>query len=225
MSIGAHVSHHHLLGYEQQMSSSLFHTAGMDDGQFDLLLAVPNLVNKTTLFLMDVASIPDPLLDAYHPDTIKVSRTNNAEHAVLPLEHPRLKFWMGDCLSYSIVYKRNGLWLTKLDESQSGPCVKQSVVARLYPEDGSDCIIGTNLCLNPQQTCPRDEQGMASGEGYHLCQEVCQQPAHAEVQAIRQAGEKAKGALLYLSGHTYACGNCSSVAKEHNVHIVVDQRR
>lgn len=88
-------------------------------------------------------------------------------------------------------------------------CIKQTVTAKIIAIDGSE-FIGTNWCQNPQDKCPRDTQGYETGQGYHLCNEICGQSSHAEVDAINKAGEKAKGAKLYLSGHTYACEPCKS---------------
>lgn len=38
--------------------------------------------------------------------------------------------------------------------------------------------------LNNVSICPRDVAGCVSGEGYHMCREICNQVAHAEVDAI-----------------------------------------
>lgn len=100
----------------------------------------------------------------------------------------------------------------------SGPCVKQTVVATIIDLDGVRHV-ASNHCLTPQQTCPR--AGMATGVGYELCRDVCHQPAHAEVNAVRLAGEKCKGATLYLEGHTYACEPCKQVAREAGIVEVV----
>jgi deoxycytidylate deaminase len=100
----------------------------------------------------------------------------------------------------------------------SGPCVKQSVMATIIAVDGSR-YIGTNHCMRPQATCPR--ASMPTGVGYELCKEVCQQEGHAEVNAVRIAGEKTRGATLYLEGHTYACDNCIATATAAGIDRVV----
>lgn len=97
-----------------------------------------------------------------------------------------------------------------------GPCAKQTVTATIITKDG-ECFSGTNACENPQKECPRDVLGMKSGEGYHLCKEVCNQTAHAEVNAIKLAGEKANGSVLYLEGHSYACDNCKGHAESAGI--------
>jgi deoxycytidylate deaminase len=62
---------------------------------------------------------------------------------------------------------------------------------------------------------------MASGTGYELCRDVCMQPGHAEVNAIRTAGKAAAGGVLYLEGHTYACDDCKATASAAGIARVV----
>lgn len=88
-----------------------------------------------------------------------------------------------------------------------GPCAKQTVTATIVTSAG-ERFVGTNDCANPQTSCPRDAAGMKTGEGYHLCGEVCQQTDHAEINALRAAGEKARDGVMYIEGHTYACEPC-----------------
>lgn len=106
----------------------------------------------------------------------------------------------------------------KLQPRGSGPCVKQTVTASVVAPNG-DQFIATNHCMNPQTECPR--AGMPTGVGYELCVSVCQQPAHAEVNAVRFAGDAARGATLYLQGHTYACDSCQAAAREAGIVRVV----
>lgn len=102
-----------------------------------------------------------------------------------------------------------------------GPCAKQVVTATLITRGGQR-FVGRNDCLNPQSTCPRDEQGYKSGEGYHLCKEVCEQLAHAEVIACLRAGyENARGSTIYLEGHSYACKDCRELAAVYGVKRIV----
>lgn len=107
--------------------------------------------------------------------------------------------------------------IAHLFEGLKGPCAKQEVTAVLLSEDGAG-FVGRNDCLNPQQTCPRTE-----GEGYGKCKTVCRQTGHAEENAIRLAGQKAKGAIIYLQGHTYACDSCKATAHKAGVKEVVIQ--
>ena len=81
-------------------------------------------------------------------------------------------------------------------------CAKTTVACKIVASDGT-VFVGTNSCVNPQPVCPREP-----GEGYTKCRTICQQQGHAEIQALRLAGEKAKGGVAYLRGHTYACQSC-----------------
>ncbi|MBC8738574.1 hypothetical protein F6X40_17590 [Paraburkholderia sp. UCT31] len=91
----------------------------------------------------------------------------------------------------------------------SGPCCKQTVKATIVATDGIR-FVGTNHCMRPQSTCARE--GMPTGVGYELCKSVCEQDGHAEVNAVRIAADHARGATLYLEGHTYACQPCQKTA-------------
>jgi len=99
-----------------------------------------------------------------------------------------------------------------------GPCAKQTTRATIVALDGSR-YVGENDCLTPQATCPRGD--MPSGVGYELCASICHQTGHAEVNAVRAAGSAAEGAILYLEGHTYACGNCKAVAAAAGIREIV----
>ena len=83
-----------------------------------------------------------------------------------------------------------------------GPCAKTTVKCVIVALDGKR-FVGTNYCNNAQQTCPR-----LPGEGYEKCQTICRQEGHAEAVAVALAGDSAKGATAYLTGHTYACQDC-----------------
>ncbi|MFM2287559.1 MAG: hypothetical protein RL684_702 [Pseudomonadota bacterium] len=84
----------------------------------------------------------------------------------------------------------------------SGPCAKVTVTCTLIDYMGRK-IVGTNACDNPQEKCPR-----LPGEDYTKCETVCQQRGHAEIQALRVAGDRACGARAHLDGHTYYCREC-----------------
>lgn len=75
--------------------------------------------------------------------------------------------------------------------------------------------MGTNWCENPQAVCPR--MGMGTGQGYHLCREVCRQPNHAEVDVCLKAGKRARGGTLYLFGHYYFCDSCVETIKKYGL--------
>jgi deoxycytidylate deaminase len=86
-------------------------------------------------------------------------------------------------------------------------CAKQTVTATIIAVDGLR-FVGTNFASAPQSACPRGD--MPSGQGYELCVSVCRQRAHAEVNAIAEAGDHARGAVLYLEGHSHACPACAA---------------
>lgn len=102
----------------------------------------------------------------------------------------------------------------------NGPCVKQVVTAILVTVNG-EVFIGTNDCEIPQTVCPR--QHMKTGEGYELCVSVCRQTGHAEINALKFAGNKASGSTIYLQGHTYACEPCKQAAANAGATIIVGQ--
>lgn len=89
-----------------------------------------------------------------------------------------------------------------------GPCAKTVVTCTLTLDDGQ-VFIGRNDCHNPQPVCPR-----LPGEGYEKCRSVCDQPGHAELQALAAAStaltrnEKQIAGLAVLRGHTYFCQTC-----------------
>jgi len=100
--------------------------------------------------------------------------------------------------------------------SSSGPCVKQRVVCIITSRFGT--FVGENDCAHPQQECPR--QDLPTGTGYSLCREVCGQTSHAEVAAVKAAGDKAEGGIAYLFGHSYCCDDCLKTLKDAGVRRV-----
>lgn len=99
-----------------------------------------------------------------------------------------------------------------------GPCLKQTVRATIITPDG-EWFIGTNHVENPQPSCPRAD--LPTGVGYELCRDICRQPAHAEVNALFEAGYRARGATLYLEGHTYACEPCKAACAAAGITEIV----
>lgn len=81
-------------------------------------------------------------------------------------------------------------------------CAKKIVTATLVTASG-EVFRDTNYCFAPQVTCPR-----LPGEGYEKCISVCRQPAHAEVNAIRQAGFAAHGSIIIVDGIDRICDDC-----------------
>jgi deoxycytidylate deaminase len=85
-------------------------------------------------------------------------------------------------------------------------CAKRQVSCYITTADGGATVIGTNACLRPQQSCPREP-----GEGYDKCKSICQQGAHAEMDALetaRDAGLNLHGATATLFGHYWICEPC-----------------
>jgi len=98
-----------------------------------------------------------------------------------------------------------------------GKCVKQETIAII--ENNGQYWIGSNWCNNSQDECPR--VGMKTGEGYELCESICKQNSHAEVDACYTAGRDAYGGTLYLLGHTYCCDNCKQVMNKFGIKEVI----
>ena len=89
-------------------------------------------------------------------------------------------------------------------------CAKQVVTATMVTPAGEQ-FVGENVCRRPRPVCLR--AGLPTGVGYELCRDVCDQIGHAETVALALAGERARGAGMYLSGHTYACGACQAACE------------
>lgn len=96
-----------------------------------------------------------------------------------------------------------------------GPCAKQRVMAVVVYKSplhhGVEyVVIGENVCLTPQSTCPR-----TPGEGYAKCHTHCAQLGHAEEVAIRQIlrhGIAVSDVLrIEVFGHSGPCDNCRSL--------------
>ena len=103
-------------------------------------------------------------------------------------------------------------------------CRKRQVVAVLVSPAG-EVFVGGNRITKPQTVCPRKEQGFKDGKGWHLCKEACGQLAHAEIDALNQAGEKARGGTLYLIGHWTACDDCARALREADVSLEIVAKR
>jgi deoxycytidylate deaminase len=111
----------------------------------------------------------------------------------------------------------------KKDSHGYHACVKQSVYAMIKTKDGTE-IFGSNKMLNDITICPREIAGCVSGEGYHMCKDICNQIAHAEVDAINNSINSEisiYGATLTLVGHTYCCENCTNTMKKHGIETVI----
>tara|TARA_R110000803_G_scaffold58223_1_gene116446 strand:+ start:667 stop:978 length:312 start_codon:yes stop_codon:yes gene_type:complete len=93
-------------------------------------------------------------------------------------------------------------------------CKKQTVVA-IIMKDQQLIAMGTNEIHADIDVCPRLD--MPTGVGYELCRDICKQGQHAEIDACIKAGTEARGATLYLIGHSYCCDNCKKVMEEFGI--------
>lgn len=99
-----------------------------------------------------------------------------------------------------------------------GKCAKQTTISIIECLNGK-YYIGTNWCYNAQEECPRKD--LPTGVGYEMCNEICDQNAHAEADACWQAEDEARGGTLYLLGHTYCCDNCKKIIESVGIAKVV----
>jgi len=95
-----------------------------------------------------------------------------------------------------------------------GPCAKARVFCKIIGERG-ETYVGENACDNPQVVCPREE-----GEDYTKCETICQQQGHAEIQALKAAGDDAKRGIAILYGHTYFCAHCQHALFDAGVSLI-----
>jgi deoxycytidylate deaminase len=92
-----------------------------------------------------------------------------------------------------------------------GPCAKRQVECIITDKTGFQWI-GRNDCANPQTTCPR-----LPGEGYEKCKSICDQAGHAEIEALKLAGEHANGAKATLLGHYWICEPCGAAIRNAGI--------
>lgn len=96
-----------------------------------------------------------------------------------------------------------------------GKCAKRVVTATIIAADG-ERFVGTNACFAPQRVCPRGS--LPGGVGYEMCRDICLQPAHAEEEAIALAGDKARGARMYVEGIDWICEACMVALNRAGLH-------
>lgn len=100
----------------------------------------------------------------------------------------------------------------------SGKCAKRETIAVV--ENNGRYWVGSNWCQNEQENCPRSK--LPTGVGYEMCQRICRQECHAEVDALQNAGlRNAKGGKLYLIGHSYCCDNCKKEIEEYGIKEII----
>lgn len=76
--------------------------------------------------------------------------------------------------------------------------------------------VGRNDCANPQPVCLR-----LPGEGYDKCKSICDQAGHAEIEALKAAGEHARGSVAALTGHYWMCEPCGRALREAGVGAIM----
>ncbi|OHA53072.1 MAG: hypothetical protein A2991_00915 [Candidatus Terrybacteria bacterium RIFCSPLOWO2_01_FULL_58_14] len=88
---------------------------------------------------------------------------------------------------------------------------------RLIGRGASVCSPNGEAYGEPIVSCPRKAAGAGTGERYELCS-----PIHAEEAAIiaalktlaaKAASSDLRGAILYLTGHYYACWRCAALLR------------
>lgn len=95
----------------------------------------------------------------------------------------------------------------------TGPCAKARVICHIVTPEGR-VFAGTNDVANPQRTCPRGAESQRNS--YGLCRDLCKQPGHAEIIALKAAGPWAVGATALIS-HWRCCPACESALEAAGV--------
>lgn len=116
-----------------------------------------------------------------------------------------------DCWRGNVPNRRTA-WLGNLGWNLV-TCAKKVVTAVLLTKDGRQ-YTGTNSCDHPVIDCPR-----VKGEGYAKCKYICRQPAHAEIDAMRQAfvnKSPLKGGIMKVCHHR-VCDDCQTAMIEAGI--------
>jgi deoxycytidylate deaminase len=95
-------------------------------------------------------------------------------------------------------------------------CAKRIVRCTIITRDGIP-FTGENACENPQPACPRGDD-----DGYEKCKTICQQPGHAEIQALEAArGEDLAGAKAIVTGIDHLCKECARALSQAGIDEIV----
>lgn len=125
--------------------------------------------------------------------------------------------WLINMTGVDITVKGDNFLFDKAEQiaKEKSTCLKLNTGA-IIVNNGRIVGVGWNMCSPGEgvfchgekvEECAR--MNLPSGQGYELCK-----PIHAEVMAVLNAGiQNCKGAVLYLSGHYYACWNCESTVR------------
>lgn len=105
-------------------------------------------------------------------------------------------------------------------------CLDKTVRAVIVDVETGLRFTGTNAILHQPKECPR--KSLRINQGYHLCQTVCGQPAHAEVIAWRKwydaliAGRfniPPRKAICYLYGAKRCCADCQRLLDRWSIEV------
>lgn len=94
-------------------------------------------------------------------------------------------------------------------------CTKRTVVAII--KKGNKLWCGTNKTELQVEVCPKTWLG----EPFDVCKKTCGENIHAEIDALKKAGKNAKGATLYLIGHTFLCPDCERAVNKAGIKRVI----
>lgn len=102
----------------------------------------------------------------------------------------------------------------RLTQSVKKMTITSSIVVQ------NDAVVGKGIngdgWHQSNNRCIRIEKGLSTGVGYDQCP-GCHGDNHAERVALRQAGEQARGANLYLYGHWWICASCWNAITEAGI--------
>jgi len=90
-------------------------------------------------------------------------------------------------------------------------CTKRTVVCII--KKGNRFWYGTNKTEIQAEVCPKTWEG----EPFDVCDKTCGKVVHAEAEALKKAGKNAKGATLYLIGHSFLCPDCGKLAEKAGI--------
>lgn len=102
-------------------------------------------------------------------------------------------------------------------------CAKREVFCVIVRKDPLyrgqlNTVWGTNWCQKPRHKCPREE-----GEDYTKCKTVCNQPAHAEINALERAKAQwgnVSGSMALVIGHHRVCSDCIQALESAGIQLI-----
>ena len=140
-----------------------------------------------------------------------------------PVELP----YVPEGLEIVYVKETNPFMAQALRLRKNSSCFKQqtgAVIVRLNEVIG----VGWNGKIDVKKLdhCPKDKAGFGTGEGYHICEEVCHHDLslHAEQEAVKDTqryGAITEGAVMYLAGHWWACKPCCDAVKKAGIEKLI----